>query len=368
MAKKQRELSPFEIKLNNLVDKYISRISFVDRMLFIHHLEIMIKAGLSIIAGLEILSKQTENKKLKIIIGEIKVDLEKGNQLSEALQKYPKLFPDVYVSMIGAGETSGKLKEALGQVSNQMKKSHELTSKIRGALIYPAVITVAMFGVAIEVVFFVLPKLMIMFKEFDADLPLATKILMGVVNFGQNYGLFLLVGIVLFIILLFWLLKQPNVKRVVHKINLKIPIFGKVIKKINLARFSLTLSSLLNSSIPIIDAVNITSKVVSNITYREILASSTNGLRKGSKLSEILSENSNVFPPLTTEMILVGEQTGQIEEMLAELAVYYGDEVDETMKNFSTIIEPVIILALGLAVGGIAVAVIQPMYTLAQSF
>ena len=311
--------------------------------------------------------KSKKNKKLQRIIKEIKMGVEKGKQLSEMLQMYPKIFPTIYVSMIGAGETAGKMEESLEQVAIQMKKSHELTSKIRGAMMYPAVILVAMVGISIEIVFFVLPKLMVMFNDFNAELPVPTKILLFIVNLGQNYGLLMLFVTIAVIILSYIALKNIKVKKVIHSLNLRIPIFGSIIKKINLARFTMTLSSLLESTIPIIEAVKICSQVVGNLTYRKNLSEVSESLKKGNPLSESLTKYTRTFPPMVTEMIMVGEQSGKTEDMLRELSEYYGNEVDNTMKNFTTIIEPVIILIMGAAVAGIAVAVIMPMYSLAQS-
>jgi len=368
MTKKERQLSPLEIKINLLVEKYISRVPFVQKMLFVYHLKTMVKAGLSIVNALKVLSEELENKKLRKIIGEIKAEVETGKQLSEALAAYPKIFPPIYVSMIASGEAAGKLEEALSQVSNQMKKSHELTSRIRGAMIYPAVVFTAMMGIALEMVVFVLPKIMVMFKDFDAELPLATRILMATVSFVENYGVIALIVLVAIVIAIIWALRQPEIKKKVHRFNLHLPIFGGIIKQINLARFTLTLSSLLESTIPIIEAVRITASVESNVTYRDNLLVVAEALKKGENLSAVLGRFPITFPPMVTEMIMVGEQSGQVEKMLGELSEYYANEVDSTMRNFSTIIEPVVIVVLGLMVAGIAVAVIMPMYTLAQSF
>ena len=364
----RKKLSPFEQKLNNLFAFVFGRIPFVQRMFFVHHLQIMVKAGLSIVAALKILEAEIENKKLKIIAGEVRQGVERGKQLSEAMAEYPRIFPRVYVSMIGAGETAGKMEEALEQVSTQMKKSHNLTSTIRGAMIYPSVILIAMIGISIEVVVFVLPKLMIMFKEFDAKLPFATRVLIKITDFIQNFGIFLALGIIALAIASVQIYKNRRVKRMIHLANLYLPIAGPIIKKINLARFTMTLSSLLQSTIPIIEAVRITAEVQGNLIYREKLLLVAEELKKGDTLSKLLSAYPKIFPPMVTEMVMVGEESGKVEDMLNEMAEYYGNEVDSTMKNFSTIIEPVIILIMGLAVAGIAVAVIMPMYSLAQSF
>jgi len=361
--------SAYKAKKTSQLLAFISnRVPFVARMFFIHHLQIMIKAGLSIVAALKILEQEIENKKLKTIAQDIRQEVEKGKQLSEALNKYPRVFPRVYVSMIEAGETAGKLEDALSQVSLQMKKSHELTAKIRGAMIYPAVVLIAMTGIGIEVVVFVLPKLMVMFNEFNAELPLPARILIAITNFFQDYGIFAAIGLVLLVIILLWLSKKPKIKWQIHSFSLLLPIAGPIIKKINLARFTMTLSSLLQSTIPIIEAVRITAEVQSNLIYKEKLLLVAEELKKGEALSKLLATYAKIFPPMVTEMIMVGEESGKVEEMLQEMAEYYGNEVDYTMKNFSTIIEPVIIIVMGLAVAGIAVAVIMPMYSLAQSF
>lgn len=368
MVKKEKKKSPIEIKINLFIESHLSRVSFVEKMMFVYHLKTMVKAGLSIVNALKVLSEETENKKLRKIIGEIKSEVETGKQLSEALANYPKIFPPIYVSMIASGEAAGKLEESLAQVSSQMKKSHELTSSIRGAMIYPIVVFTAMIGIALEMVIFVLPKIMVMFKDFDAELPLATRVLIGVINFLENYGLITLAILIGLIITAVWLMRKSVVKKQVHKFNLHLPIFGSIIKKINLARFTLTLSSLLESTIPIIEAVRITSGVQSNVTYRDNLLFVSDALKKGENLSAILRRYPATFPPMVNEMIMVGEQSGQVEKMLSELAEYYTNEVDSTMKNFSTIIEPVVIIVLGLMVAGIAVAVVMPMYSLAQNF
>ncbi len=368
IEKKPKELSPLEEKINRWVENHLARVPFVQKMLFVHNLQIMIKAGLPIVSALKILTEQIENKPLRRVIGLVKQQVEKGDELSKALGGYPHIFPTIYVSMIAAGESSGKMEEALANVHLQMQKSHELTSRVRGALIYPAVILTAMVGIGVEMVVFVLPKIVVMFDEFHTQLPAPTKILIGTVKFFQFHGLAALIGTVVGIVFIAWLIKKPVVRFQLHRFYLRVPIFGKIIKQINLARFTLTLSSLLNSALPIIEAVKISGNVQTNLVYREAIWQASEALKKGDALSEILQQEPHLFPPMVTEMTLVGEQAGQLEHMLRELADYYGNEVDATMRNFSTIIEPVLILTMGVAVGGMAIAIIMPMYALAQSF
>jgi len=375
---RRKEISPTEnspvitgAKKPDWFTEHLTRIPFVQKMFFVEHLKTMVHAGLSLTESLDVLSREIENVKFRHIIGEIKDGIEKGNSLSEVFAKFPKVFPPIYVKMIAAGEASGRLEGALGEISTQMRKTHELTSSIRGAMTYPIVIVVAMLGIAIMMMTVVLPKLMVIFSEYDATLPLATRILIKITEaMSSPLNLFLIFGGLGLAIFLFVysLRKIPKFKYLVHKINLHFPILGPIIKQINLARFSLTLSSLLESTIPIIDAVEITSGTVSNMVYREALARSAEKLKTGTPLSEILSTNHFIFPPMVTEMIMVGERTGEIQNLLKELADFYNKEVDKTMKNFATIIEPIIIILLGLAVAGMAVAVIMPMYSLVQNF
>lgn len=349
----------------------LTRIPFVQKVFFVDHLRTMMHASLSLVESLSILEKEMSNKRFKRIVGEIKADVEKGQELSEVLSEYPKVFPPIYVKMVHAGEVSGKLDESLEQIVIQMKKTQALNSSIRGAMIYPAVILTAMGGVGVFMAFFVLPKLIDIFKEFDAELPLPTRILIGIVNAASNP--WYVIGFLIIVIgsisgFVYALKAAPAFRTAVHRLNLRLPIAGPVIREINLARFSLTLSSLLKSTIPIIDAVDITADTCTNVEYRTALHQTATDIKSGKPLSELLARSPQLFPPIVTEMILVGERTGEVDHLLNELSGFYSDEVDKTMKNFTTIIEPVIIIVLGVAVAGVAVSIVLPMYTLVQNF
>lgn len=350
---------------------HLTHISFVQKIFFLDHLRIMVRASLSIVEALDILSKEIQNKKFKYIATQIKGDVETGRSLSEIFGLYPAIFPSIYVKMIESGEISGKLDESLEQIVNQMKKSNALTSSIRSAMIYPAIIIIAMGGIGIMMATVVLPKLIEIFQEFDAELPLATRVLIAVINF-MSVPLYLILTVIALVslTLAFTLLlrKIPRFRHAVHALNLHLPIFGNVIREINLAQFSLTLSSLLKSTIPIIDAMDITADTCSNALYRESLHETAKQIKTGTDLSVVLRSSPKIFPPIVTEMIMVGERSGQVAQMLNELSDFYSNEVDKTMKNFTAIIEPLIILILGVAIAGVAVAIIMPMYSLVQNF
>ncbi len=347
------------------------KISMVDRIFFLDHLKTMIHAGLSLIEALHVLAKEAQNKKFARIVKEITDHVEKGNQLSDSLKLYPKIFPDLQTKMIASGEIAGKLEDALDQVVVQMKKNHALVASVKGALIYPSVIVSAILIIGILMVTMVLPKLTAMFDEFEAELPLSTKVLIGITDFlSQPLNLILVLGLTaLFVILFIVMIKKNTAFRYfMHGVILHLPIFGAIAKKVNLARFSITLSSLLKSTIPIVDAVRIAGETCKNVRYSGALLSATENLSKGEQLSDTLAASPKLFPPMVTEMVMVGEKTGEIDHLLQELASFYSDEVDKTMKNFSTIIEPVIIILLGVGVAGIAVSIIMPMYSLTQAF
>ncbi len=371
MSKKTKQLSPLEQKINDFVYDKFTRIKASDRIFFVEHLSTMLSAGLSIIESLNILEKESSNPKIKKIIHNLKIKVEKGEQFSESLSAYPKFFPTIYVKMIASGEISGQLENALKQVTTQMKKNYELNSSIKGAMIYPAVIIVAMILVGILMVVFILPKMMEMFNDFGGELPLPTRILIKTTNFlSKPLNLFLILISFVGIIGSF-LHTLHHVKKFqifIHKLNLHWPIFGKIIKDINLARFSMTLSSLLSSTIPIIQAIEITAETCSNLTYRLFLKSTIKKIKTGTPLSEILNSRPDLFPPIVTEMIMVGEKTGEVNKLLSELSIFYSNKVDKTMKNFSTVIEPIIIVSIGIVVAGLAVAVIMPMYSLVENF
>lgn len=347
------------------------RIPMTQKIFFLDHLRVMIGAGLSMVEALRILQKELENQNLKAVVQQVTRDVEAGTELSSSLQKHPKVFSSMYVQMIAAGELAGKLEEALSQMVFQMKRSHEMASNIRSAMMYPAVIMSAMFIVGILMATMILPKLVVLFEEFDSELPLPTRILIAVTHIiGNPLYLALIIAVLAGIVTMhvLSLKRSPSYKRNVHSLMLRLPIFGRVIKQVNLARFSLTLSSLLKSTIPIIDATKITADTCGNMLFRESLMVASSEMKQGRPLSEVLHVYPHLFPPMVTEMVMVGEKTGEVEKLLQELAEFFSNEVDHTMKNFTVIIEPVIIVMLGIAVGGIAIAVIMPMYSLVEQF
>ena len=361
---KKKEPSFFEE-----LSKKTLRIKLANKIFFTENLRVMIKAGLSLTESLHTLALQTEQKTFKLVILDIKADVEAGKALSEALSRYPRLFPNIFVSMINAGEISGTMEKTLEQLTDQMQKDYELISKVKGALTYPLVIVAATIMIGIGMMIFVIPQILSIFEEIGADeLPLATKIMIGFSNFVSNHWLLTIFMTLTVVGSFLYFIKTKIGKYIWHKILLNMFIVSPIIKKINLARFSRTLSALIRTDIPIVKSLHITSEIVTNVYYRDALVEAAEGLKKGDQLSSVLAGYPKLFPPLIIQMTAVGERSGTIDEMLAEIAEFYENQVRQVMGNLSSIIEPVLILFLGGAVGGIALAIITPIYALTSKF
>lgn len=350
---------------HSLLDRFQS-VPMVERMFFTQYLQVMIRAGFSIGRALNTLAQQTNNRFFRRVISEIRTDVESGMTFSKSLAKHPRVFNEMYVNMVAAGESSGKLDDVLTRIALKMKKDHGLISKVKGALTYPVIILVVMLAVAVLMIIVVIPKLTEIFAESGAALPLPTRLLIGVSHFLISNGL-LTVTVVLGLLIAAWrLIKTRRGKAAFDGLLLRLPIIGSIIKKVSLARFSRSLSSLLETSIPIIDAFAIMGRTMGNVWYRGALEEAGNKLRTGSTIAKVLELYPRLFPPLVTQMIAVGEESGSLDSIAGELAEFYEEEVDQTMSNLSTIIEPVLMLILGVGVAAMAIAVILPIYSLSQ--
>lgn len=363
---KKEEVVPLMNKINNFLLSLTS-ISLKDRLFFVQHLGLMLKSGISLARALKTLADQSENKYFKQILTDIASRVEKGSSFAEALESYRKVFGDLFLSMIDAGEISGKLEEVLRQLFVQMKKEHQLISKVKGAMTYPAVILLAMLGIGAFMLVVVVPKITAMFNEMHAELPIATKILIGASNAIRNNGILVSIGLVVLVTVTVKTLKTYRGKYIFQAIMLKAPIFGTIIKKINLARFARNISSLLKTDIMIVKCFQITANVLGNLHYKEALNDMAQVIKQGGKLNEAVKAYPHLFTPVVVQMIAIGEETGELDNILMELAEFYEEEVDQIMENLPTIIEPLLILTLGLGVGGVAVAIVMPMFAITSA-
>ncbi len=342
------------------------KIPLSQKIFFVQQLEVMLKAGISLSAALKTLSQQTTSKSFKIILNDLQKSVEKGNLLSKGLENHRKIFSELFINMIKAGEVAGKLEEVLKQLFIQMKKDHEIISKVKGAMIYPAIVITMMVAIGILVLAYVIPTMSGVFTEMDVQLPLPTRVLIGLSEIVLNYGIYILVAALIIAAVFTRTISLPKGKKIFHQILLKIPIIGSIIKKINIARFCRTLSSLLKTDIPIVQSFEITAKVLGNMEYKNSLLEAREKIKKGVGIRDSLSRYLNLFPPVILQMISVGEETGTLDNILEESAMFYEEEVSQTMNNLPSILEPVLMVILGLGVGGMAVAVIMPMYSLSQ--
>lgn len=354
-------------KTKNLFYK-LQRVSTTDKMFFAQHLQIMIKAGIPLSKAIRTLSLQTTNKKFVQILLDIHNNLEKGQTFTMALQKYEKVFGELFINMIRSGEISGKLEEVLIQLFIQLKKRHELVSKIRNALIYPVIVICAMLGIGTAMIVFVVPKITDIFNDVNAQLPLATRLLINVSNAINKHGLVVGATIFISIVVFIKLLRTHKGKYVFDIVILQTPIIAPIIKKINLALFSRTISSLLKTDIPIVDSFKITAAIMKNSRYKKEFLEVAEEIKKGVSITEAMSHHEEILSPIVMQMISVGEETGTLDEILDEIAVFYEEEVSEIMANLPSILEPILMLVLGAAVAFMAVAIIMPMYSLTQQF
>lgn len=343
------------------------RVSPVEKVFFTQNLQVMVRAGLPLATALKTIATQTNHRGFAEVLGEIAAEVERGIPLSDGLAKYPKIFSDLYVNMVRAGEKSGKLDEVLVQITNQLRKNHALVSKVRGALTYPIIVVIAMVGIGIGMMIFVVPKISQVFADVNAQLPLPTRILIATSNFLVDHGWWVLAGAILLIIALGRGVRTAKGRLLWHGLILRLPIISSIVKKINLAKFSRTFSSLLKTDIPIVQAFHITSSTLGSVLYRNAIETASERVKKGVAVAAILRDYPRLFPPLITQMTAVGEETGTLDTILTELAEFYEEDVDRTMSNLATIIEPILMILLGFGVGGMAVAIILPMYSLAQA-
>ena len=369
---KERGLLPLELKeqskksgLNIL--KNFGTISLNEKISFVENLSIMLKAGISISRGLQILVKQTKNERFKNILMDIYSQVQGGKGLSESLSKYPNVFSSIFFSMIKVGELSGNLDKSLEYLSIQLHREADLKSKVRGAMIYPAVIVSAMVIIGLLMAIFVLPQLTSVFKQFGGQLPLTTRIVIAVSDFMSGHSVLVILGILGFLGAVFSVYKTYPGKRAFDVVCLHFMIISGIVKKINLARFSRILSSLLKSGIPIVQALDVASGSLGNIPYQELVSQSAQDVKVGKSLTDSLGKNETLFPVLVVQMIEVGEESGTVQEILEQLAVHYEEEVDTILKNLSAIIEPLLLLVIGGVVGVLAMALISPIYSMSQT-
>jgi len=334
-----------------------------DKIIFARNLGSMLAAGLAVSRALDVLERQSKNKNLKKILTELTADISRGQTLSDGMRKFPKIFSSLFVSMVAAGEQSGSLAESLQVVAKQMDRSYFIQRKVRGAMIYPAVIVGAMLIIATLMLIFVVPTLTATFSELGVALPLSTQFVIFVSDFLKDHFIYAFLLLVVFACAVYLPLQTKKGKRVLDYTVLHLPVLSFLVKQVNSARTARTLSSLLSAGVPVLEAVRITGEVLQNSYYKEILEKSEHSIQQGIPISSVFMSVPNLYPVFVGEMVSVGEETGKLSEMLLGVATFYEDEVEQKTKDMSTIIEPVLMILIGGAVGFFAISMITPIYS-----
>ena len=350
----------FSIDLN----KYFQKPTNKDVVIFTRQLSTLIDADMPLAEGLRTLARQFEKPTLRKILSEISDAVEGGSALSSALAVHPKLFSSFYVKLVQSGEVSGKLHETLLYLADHLERSQEINSKIRGALAYPAFVVFALIVVTGIMVIYVLPQLLTIFEDVGvSDLPITTRILIWVTNFVNNY-IYYLFTLLFGSLLMGWrYIKTPNGKAVFDNIKISMPALGTVVRNLYLARISESLSTLIKSGIPILDVIHITSDLVGNVNFQKILLDAEESVRGGGNISDVFLRYKEI-PPLMSSMVAIGEKTGKLDFMLGHISKFYKSESDNTIDNIATLIEPILVLVLGVAVAILVSAILLPIYNL----
>lgn len=356
-------LIPLEIQEQNAFQKDIKfgkKVKTKDLSLFCRQFVSMLRAGVSIMDSLEMLSAQTENKTLSTAIAGMKTEIGKGTTLSEAMAMQGDVFPTMLINMVEAGENSGSIDQSLERMAVQFEKSNKLKGLLKKAMIYPAVLLAVTFVIFIVIVTYVIPRYMEMFEGTNLEMPLITRALMGLSDFIINHAVLLVVAIIALILLIVQWKKTESGKVFFGKLAIRIPVFKKLNVKTYCSSFARTLSTLMLAGIPMIDAVDSVAKTMTNILYRDELLRAKEEIAKGIPLSEPLKVGG-MFPPMVVHMMSIGEETGEIEEMLDRLADYYDEEVEMTTQNVVALLEPMIIIFMAIIVLILIAAIMGPM-------
>lgn len=345
---------------------FLHRFSLRDRLMFTRQLSTMIAAGVSIPKALSIIASQTQTEFVKNVYSKLIDEIEKGQTFSSALGRFPTFFSPVMISVVRAGEQTGNLEQVLAQLAKQFERDYSLSAKVRNAMIYPVVVLCIMLVIATGMMIFIIPKFKEIFKASNVELPIATKILISISDSMVNFWYFYLVGIIALLLALRSFLISDYGRYYFDSFKLKVPIAKSIFKGIYMAHLSQTLAMMNRSGVPILETIRVISSVISNQVYSEALVDAAAQVERGMPLSAPLAKNS-YFPILVAQMVAVGEQTGHLENVMDNLGNYYEEETDQKIKGLASLIEPLIMVVLGVGVAFIVISVLTPIYKIAQA-
>lgn len=364
-------LSLESVEKKNIFEQFLfffQRVKRKDLMIFTRQLSALLSAKVSLSESLKSLAHQVTNPILKDVLSEVVADVEGGIYLSQALAKHPQVFSDFYINMIRSAELAGRLEETFLFLADYLERENRLINRARNAMIYPLFVIAVFIGVLILMLVVVMPQLKAIFEEVNMKLPLLTRILLGLGEIFKNWGWIFLIFLFFISILFIRYLKTKEGKLIWDEVVLYLPILGSLTKKMCIARFASAVQVLIKGGLPVADSLEIAARIVGNYFYQEILNKTAQGIRKGATISGVLSEYPNFFPFLVLQMIAVGESTGQLEELLEKVYAFYNEEVETILSNLVELIQPALIIALGIFIGLFIAAVLIPIYNLAQAF
>jgi len=350
----------------SLMTRLRVRLSLSERLLLTKYLAVLLNSGLPIDDALDILLQQSTGS-LKVILGTLKNTVRSGNTLASGLSAYPHIFSSVYVNLVNAGEASGTLQKNFEELANQLQKEHELKKKIQGAMMYPSIVLMSAISVTTGIVVFVLPNITALFESLDVPLPWTTIVLIKVASLVEHQGGLILLGAIALVVGFIFLRRMPFVMPVTHGILLKFPVIGKIARDTNLATLTRLLGTLLQSGMPISEALVITGNVMRNFYFRRMFITMQTELAQGRTLTDALANSTSLIPPIALRLIRVGEETGTLGDMLRYLAEFYEHEVDEATRNAATLLEPLMIVMIGVMVALLAFSIISPIYQVVGS-
>jgi len=342
------------------------KVPLKDKIIFTQELAIMLKSGLSIVDALDSLKEEANNRYFETEISEIILDVKGGVPISKALAKHGDIFNDIYINMIKSGEESGKIEIVLNRLAVQMQKEYELNRKIKNAMSYPAFVMVALVGVLALVMIVIIPQLKLIFDDAGVALPILTRVIIKISFFLKNYWPHILVGVIAIIVATMRLYKTPAGKEGIDRLKIKIPVIGSLLKKTYVSRFTRTFASLTASGLPLVEVFEVSSKVIGNSIYQKEIGNMAEKIKSGHSISATLKD-SVLMPKMIGQLASVGEKSGNVDEVFDTLADFFDRDIDSATANLSTMLEPVLMVVMGVGIGIIIISVLQPIYGLVNA-
>lgn len=343
------------------------RLSLKDKMLFARHMEMMTRSGLQVLESLEVLRKQTRSKAFLQVLTDLIADVKNGHYLSVGMERYRKVFGDFIINLVRVGETSGTLSENFKYLAQELEKKSELQKKVVGAMIYPIIVLVATFGITGIMTFFIFPRILPVLKSLNVELPFATRVFIAFSQFTLSYGVWVILGLVALAVAWFLALRARPVRRSWHAVLVRLPLIGPMVVSVNIITIARTMNLLLKGGVRIVEAINISGQSLNNLVYQDYMVQIAQSVQRGEPMSRYMIERELLFPPTFSQMASVGENTGKLDETFAFLADFYETELDGATKTMSNVLEPVLLLAMGLIVCFVAISIITPIYKISQS-